>query len=191
MKIVRKIIHILFGCFFSILFYLNLLSSIHVFYLLILSSIISFIHKHKPLPILRELLNVLQKPNENKFPGKGFIMFLIGILLATRLFPKDIALASIMILTFGDSLSEIFSAICPYPKFSLKKGKSLFGFLISFFASLLTASFFVSPFLAFFGVISAIILELFEIKIEDQILDDNIMIPLVSGTIMFFIRYNL
>ncbi|MEM1988331.1 MAG: hypothetical protein QXS41_00620 [Candidatus Woesearchaeota archaeon] len=186
----RKIIHIAVGSVIALLWYLNYISAIHIFYLLLISSAVSLIHKYKPLPILKEILEQLSKEDEKNFPGKGFITFLIGVLITMKLFSKDIALASIMILTFGDSLSHIFSTTFPKPKLKIKKLKSIFGVLLSFLFSFLFASFFVEPILAFFGSLSAIILELFEIKIEDEVLDDNVMIPLVSGTIMLLIRYH-
>lgn len=184
----RKIIHICIGSLIALLWHLNYISAIHLFYLLLFSAFVSFIQKHRPLPLLTDLLATLSKENEKKFPGKGFITFLIGIILTMKLFPKDIALASIMILTFGDSLSHIFSIIFPYPKLKTKKLKSLFGVSVSLLCSFLFASFFVDLLLAFVGSLSAILLELFEIKIEEEVLDDNVMIPLVAGTVMLLIR---
>ena len=123
-------------------------------------------------------------------PGKGAIYFFVGALLAIKLFPMDIALASIMILALGDSISHIVGK--NYGKTQLwinKHNDKLFegtvaGIILGFFG----AYGFVGPVLAFFGAAFAMTAELVEMKLGEAIIDDNILIPLVSGTVMLLLR---
>jgi len=55
----------------------------------------------------------------------------------------------------------------------------LFGFL--------GAVLFVSALEAFFGSLIAMFVESVEFKLSDNIVDDNIIVPLVSGTVMYLI----
>lgn len=183
-EIVRKTLHILLGSFIIFSYYYNLISGFWIFCLLLVSALFSYVQKKHPLPIITYFVKHYGRESEKNFPGKGFVLFLIGALLTVELFQKNIALASLAILTFGDSSSQIFSTLVHKHKFKIHKKKSLTGYLVSMTLSWIISSFFVNFLVALVGVVSAITLELFEVKIEDSVLDDNILVPLTAGTSM-------
>ena len=114
----------------------------------------------------------------------------IGSLLVLKLFDKDIALASIMVLTFGDSVSHIFGAkFGRLQNFFNGQSRKLFeGTLMGFLAGFGGAVLFVRFPLAFVGSFTAMVAEVIKIDFNDKTLDDNIVVPLVAGTVMFLMR---
>ena len=49
------------------------------------------------------------------------------------------------------------------------------------------ACFFVSPLVAFAGAFVAMFIESVEVAMAGETIDDNLLIPLVAGTVMYFI----
>ena len=91
-----------------------------------------------------------------------------------------------MILTFADPVSHFVGS--NFGKTSLfNKKKYIEGTIVGIFIGTLFASFFVSPILAFLGAGIAMFLEAVEIAMADKTIDDNLLIPLASGTIMHLI----
>lgn len=185
----RKILHILVGSFFIITYYFNFISRFQIFLILVFSGILSYIQKRVNLPVITFLVKNFGRKKEEKFPGKGFILFLIGTLLTFELFPKNIALASLSVLVFGDSFSHVFSILNNSMRFKIKKRKSLVGYLVGMFMSVLVSIIFVPFSMALIGAVAALTLELFEIKIEDSVLDDNVFVPIVAGTSMMLLSH--
>jgi dolichol kinase len=105
------------------------------------------------------------------------------------LYPKDIALASIMVLAFGDSVSHVFGIHFGKTKTILSETKLLEGTVAGFIAGFIGAWVFVSPFEAFFASLAAMIAEAVEIKLGTEEVDDNIIIPLVAGSVIWLMRY--
>ena len=71
--------------------------------------ILSILSRKYKIPILNWLLqNFERKENVKKFPGKGFIFYLIGVLLTLAFFPMDIAMPAILVLAFADSIGHLF-----------------------------------------------------------------------------------
>jgi dolichol kinase len=111
------------------------------------------------------------------FPGKGALFFIAGCLLVLKLFEPNIALASIAILTFIDSVP-------PLVKISKIKRKRLIGTIAGGVLTFIAASFFVPLLLAAFGTIIGAISEAILLKSDKYGVDDNLIVPLVSGTLM-------
>lgn len=125
-----------------------------------------------------------------KFPGKGVIFFFVGVLLSLQLFEKDIALASIMVLSLGDSVSHLIGKSFGRIKniFNGDGKKLLEGTLAGTLAGFFGALVFVPFPEAFLGAFGAMIVEVVKIDFNDLTLDDNLVVPLVAGTIMFLLR---
>ena len=122
-----------------------------------------------------------------QFPGRGFILAIVGSLLALQLFERNIALASITILTFADPISHLVGSIFGKTKSFFDKRKNIEGHIAGALISSLIAMFFVSPALAIAGSLAAMTFESIIIEIQKIELDDNLLIPLVAGTTMFLI----
>ena len=190
-ELYRQSFHIIFGMLLVLLLYYKILSHLALFLLIIIGIMISFLSKRLPLPFLSFFLKNMEREEDYKnFPGKGLIFFLVGTLLAVKLFPPDIALASIMILAWGDSLSHVVGQkIGRIRNIFHKKGEkmlegTLFGTVAGFFGALI----FVPIPEAFLGSAGAMMAEVLTIEFNDHTLDDNLIVPLVAGTMMLLIR---
>ncbi len=190
-EIKRQVFHLGFGLVIAVLFYYEILSPLALFLGIICGVILSFLSKRVRVPLISSFLDQMEREEARKtFPGKGVIFYCVGVLLAMQLFEKDIALASIMILAFGDSISHLYgekfgrirNAISGDP------GKLLEGTFAGAVAGALAAAMFVPFPEAFLGSLAAMLLEVVKIDFNDLTLDDNLIVPLVAGTVMVLIR---
>lgn len=177
----RQIFHATLGIVLVYSLNKNLIDINFLFFALVIGFIISLISKKYNLIGVSWLLKNFGRENE-AIPGYGVLTYLIGSVIAIGLFKKEIALASIMILAFGDSASHLgrFGKI----KNPLSERKFLEGTLFGIVAGTLAASLFVSWKTAFFGSLIAMGVEGFELVLLKKKIDDNLLIPIVSGLIM-------
>ncbi len=120
-------------------------------------------------------------------PFFGAFLFYLGCLIAFILYPTKIAVAACCILAIGDSLSTIIGM--RFGKVKIYNKRTLEGSL-AFFASAFLISFvFVDFRLALIGAFVGMLTELFgsstKIKNKLWVIDDNLLIPIVSGAVMF------
>jgi dolichol kinase len=189
-EIRRKVLHIFIGVVLLFLLNYKIINALMIFLVIIISGILSYIVRNYRIPIVSWFLKNFEREKELKsIPGKGFITFLIGVLLAIKLFPQEIALASITILIFGDSLSAIYGSFVGKKRITWNKNKNIEGNLFGTIISGLCAALFIPLVSAFISAFSAMIFESFEIKMNEEIIDDNIIVPLVAGTTALLIRY--
>ena len=134
------------------------------------SSIGYFFHKH---------LNSILRPNEKKGYLTGATWMLIGFTISVLIFDAEIAALSLLFLSIGDSIAGLVGRFFPIGKIW---NKSIFGSISGFFSCIIFG-YAVSnslPFqIIFFGAISGMLIELLPLK-----LDDNLSIPVFSGSIM-------
>ena len=187
----RQVIHLLVGVVTVLLIHFNILSSLAILAVIVIGLLASFICKRTWLPGFSFFLNHFERGNEKtQFPGKGLIFFFIGVLLVVELFEKDIALAAIMILALGDSVSHLVGE--KYGKikniFNWRGSKLLEGTLAGTLAGFLGAMIFVRWEMAFLGSFVAMVAEVIKIDFNDNTLDDNLVVPLIAGTVMYLLR---
>ena len=190
-EIGRQLLHIIIGVIVTILFYFNILSPLATFLLIIIGLLTSIISKRTRIPILSYFLERFERDEQKKkFPGKGLIFFFIGVLLVMKLFDKDIALASIMVLAFGDSISHLAGAGFGRIRniFNGKSNKLFEGTFFGTLAGFVGAVIFVPIPEAFLGSLAAMIAEVIKIDLNEKSLDDNLVVPLVAGTVMLLVR---
>ncbi len=121
---------------------------------------------------------VLRKEEEPTLMGSTF--FLFSTLLAILLFPKTIAIVSLLILTLSDtSAALVGKGIGKIPIF----GKTLEGSLAFLLCSLLIVWCYpnLNRFWGSLGALGATCVEILPLRV-----DDNLTIPLVAGGIMVF-----
>ena len=141
------------------------------------------------IPIIHQLLQKFERKNElENFPGKGIIFYLIGVSVALLLFPKEIAMASIMVLALGDSVSHLYGLHFGRIRHPLSKTKFLEGTIAGFVAGFIGALFFLGLFEAFIASLAAMIVEAVEIRIGTDQVDDNLVMPFVAGAAVWIIR---
>ena len=193
-EIARKIMHILVGIVIIIAYYYDYIRPLTVFLIIIAGILASLISKRLKLPLLDFFLTHLEREEHRKtFPGRGIIFFFIGVLFVMQLFPKDIALASIMILTFGDSMSHIVGEQFGQIKniFNGKSKKLFEGTVAGTISGFLGALLFVPFTQAFLGSFAAMVAEVIQIDLNQTQLDDNLIVPLVAGTVIYLVRVYL
>lgn len=192
LEVRRQLFHICFGLVLLFLIANGILTSLHLLILLLLGGALSVLTRKFRLRPVYAILRFFEREHHlQKFPGKGVISFVTGTLLVLQLFPRDIAFASIMILTFGDSLSHFFGRHFGRVRNPLNGVKSVEGNIIGGLAGFLAALSFVNPVHAFLASFGAMAVEAVELKMNDQIVDDNIIVPLAAGTILYVIRLYL
>ncbi|MEM2604973.1 MAG: hypothetical protein QXI41_00195 [Candidatus Pacearchaeota archaeon] len=187
-SIIRHSLHMLFGAIIMITLIVvsRPLSLIMLFLLFLIAVLLSLLSLKIKIPLLNEILKKLGKKEEAKFPGKGFVFFLAGCLLTAKLFPSDIALASIAVLTFGDPTASIARKVLT--KKFYKKHKDfagLLGCIVAFFV----ASIFVSIVYAAIAAIVGMLVEALRIKIGEDEADDNLFVPIATGTSLYVLRF--
>lgn len=158
-----------------------------LFYLLIISVILSFLSYFYKIPGINWLLDNFELEKHRKtFPGKSFIFFIAGSLLVIKLFPQNIALASIAILTFADPVSHFASKLgkIRYKK-PFNENKTILSTILAIITAFIAASFFVPFKYAILAAIISMLSEALIIKIWEDYVDDNYLIPLAAGTAMF------
>ena len=138
-------------------------------------------HFHRGVAALFEKYffgKVLREREKGTFMGSTY--FLFSSLLTLLLFPKPIAIASLLILILSDTCAALVGkGIGKFRVF----GKTLEGSTAFLFSSLLIVWFYpdLNRFSGTLGAFGATLVELLPIKI-----DDNLTIPLVAGGIMLF-----
>ena len=157
------------------------------FGILIIGAFLSFLSTQYQIPLISKSLCLFERECNKNFPGKGVLFFFIGSLISLQIFEKNVALASILILTFADPVSHFIGSNFGKYKTELNKKKNLEGTFSGIIIGTLFASFFISPLVAFFGSFFAMILELAGIAMGNTQIDDNLIIPLVAGTVMHII----
>ena len=188
-EINRQIFHLLFGLAIVILLVYGLLSDEIILGLILIGIILSFLSRRIKVPIIRNLLHRFEREKEiRKFPGKGIIFYLAGIYIVLILFPREVAMASIMILALGDSVSHLYGLHYGKIKHPLSSTKFLEGTIAGFIAGFIGAFVFLPWHEAFFASLAAMIVEAVEIKIGTEQVDDNLIIPVVAGAVVWLIR---
>ena len=186
----RQLFHALFGLAIVILLFFNILNKISLFVLLILSIIICIVSKKRKIPGIYWFLDKFEREEDIlKFPGKGALFYLISSFIVVLLFSKDIAMASILILALGDSVSHVvgkFGSI-KHP-FTDKKFLEGFiaGVIISFIVSYIILNNALEAGIASF---MAMFVEGLEVQFKKNKIDDNLLIPVIAGFVIWVVRF--
>lgn len=193
-EIKRQISHIIFGIIIilSVLLVSRKIVLISLLSLLLLAVLLSMIHTKKRIPIISFLLEKMGRKIDSRFPGKGFIFFTAGCLLAFKIFPQDIALASIVVLTFGDSVSTLVGSVAylgrKYNSDPFSRYKAYYGTIIGAIVAFPFAMLFVNPVYAAAAAAAGMIAEAISIKFGEQEADDNLIVPLAAGTACYLLK---
>ena len=186
----RQLFHMLFGIIIVVLLIYDLLRVTHIFFLVVIGIMLSFLSKKFKIPIIFWFLENFEREKDLKeFPGKGVIFYLIGAFLVLSFFPLDIAMPSILILAFGDSASHLFGVRYGRIKHPFTDKKFIEGMIAGFIAAFIGALVFLPWHEALAASFFAMLAEGFEIRIGAEDVDDNIIIPLVAAIAISFTRF--
>lgn len=185
-EVKRQLFHMFMGVAIVILIRLNLLDLKRIGILLFIGFILSILcRKYKIYGISWFLKHLERENNIRTFPGKGALFYLMGVFFALLLFREDVALASIMIMAFGDSVATLFGMQQEGRlKHPFSSRKYLEGSLVGGIAGFFGAMLFVSPIYAFVSSMIAMIIEGIDIKLGFTHVDDNLVIPVAAGLII-------
>lgn len=186
-EIKRQFFHILYGLLiiYSVSFFGKLLVANILTFVLFVGGVLSYIHTKSPFKILSSILDHVEREN-SLFPGKGAFFFTFGSLMTLYIFPENIALAGLCILTFGDSISHLFGLYIRKKKYDNPSLKKMFeGTIAGIIVASITASFFVDPVFGFIGATIALLVEFLENVLIKM--DDNFYIPLIASSVIFLL----
>lgn len=130
----------------------------------------------RSVPLLSRFTLKMSRSNETNHFITAPVFLSVGIILVLLIFPRNIAFASIANVAVGDPLAAYFGA--RFGRTHVGR-KSLEGFAIGTCASFALTLFLVPPSIGVIGSVVGMILEL------AGVLDDNLTIPLGSGTAMY------
>ena len=196
-EIERQLIHLSTGIFFILFIYATGDQALwFLLFLLAFYLAISFVILKDMLPSsLSTFLCRWGRPGKQNIPLKGTILLVCGIVASLVLFPKEIVYASIAVVGFGDSVATIIGVTMGRHKLPYSEQKSVEGTLAGIIAAFLASLIFVTPAQAFVGSAGGMLLEsvvdLQTIKeLNSQaafrfFLNDNFLIPIFSGLLMF------
>jgi dolichol kinase len=185
----REVFHIIVGILFVIgIMYIPHAQLIGII-LLVFGFFLSIFATQFKIPLISKGLEIFERESDKNFPGKGVLFFFAGALLSLQLFSRNIALASILILTFGDPIAHFVGANFGKINSQMNRNKNLEGTLAGIAVGGIFASFFVPVFPAFIGASIAMIIELVGVKIGREKIDDNLLIPLIAGLVIYLISF--
>lgn len=182
LELKRQVFHALLGVVivFGVLYGLLTVKSLLMIF--IVGAVISALSVRWKVPVVSWFLGHFDRKGE-KIPGRGAMFFVLGSLLVLALFPRHVALASILVLAFGDAAATLVGV--HLGKIRSVTMKTLEGFFAGACAGFLGALFFVDYVSAFAGSIAAMCFELLEIRLGRKVIDDNFMVPLAAGLVMY------
>lgn len=191
LEIGRQLIHIFVGILIiSMLLIINkpiVLTILFIFFLI--AIILSILSTKLKIPFLSKTLSNFERDHNKQFPGKGFIFFLAGSMLVIKLFSQDIALISLVVLTFGDSVSTLAGFFGgQYKRNPFNKYKSIYGTILGILVAFLIGMLFVNPIESFIASFFGMLAEAVSIKLGEQEADDNLIVPLAAGTALYIFR---
>ena len=181
-------VHFIYGVLIILLVHYNIINSLILLLAGFTGLIFAGFYKRKKIPLLKNILDILGREGENVlFPLKGLIFFTFGCSLTLGLFARDIAFASIIILSLGDSISRIAG---PYgkKKYFLNKKKNMEGILAGILFAAAGGFLFVPLVESVTAAVFAMLVEGMDLKIKQKKIDDNLTIPLLAGLVIWIKR---
>jgi len=184
----RQIAHFIVGSTLALLLHYNILDLTSMIVITIIGAVCVILVKRGKLSLLRRVLKIFEREHHMKrFPGRGVFYMFIGSIIVLSLFDKTTALASIMILSVGASITNIVGKDLGSIPFPYNKKKNIEGPLVG----AVIAGFFASIYVPFDAAIIASLIALFVESLplhwKGFEIDDNITIPLAAGLTLAFL----
>lgn len=182
----RQGVHILVGFFVIIVHGWLQETAISLFLLVALLGVfLSWMILNEKAPWLYKLLTFFERKKDLKeFPGRGPVYFFLGAAATLLFFPQDIAYASILILSLGDSLNHYYNRQKEFKTLPWNPNKNWRGLTVGIIIGTLASSTLVPFGAAFLASFVSITMESMPIRIAQLYLNDNVFVPLVAGGIL-------
>ena len=160
----RQLFHIFLGIVIVALLVYDLIDKNKILIFIIIGISLSCLSRRINIPVITQLLKKFERREyTKKFPGKGIIFYFIGVFIALLSFPKDIAMASIMVLALGDSVSHLYGLHFGKTKHPLSKKKFVEGTIAGIIFGFIGAFVFLPWWEALLASSAAMIVEAIEI----------------------------
>lgn len=180
----RQLFHFCLGIVIVLGVSYDILTVKRMLIIFIIGVVLSLLSVNYEVPVISWFLRHFDRKGE-KIPGKGAMFFVLGSLLVLSVFPENIALASVLVLSFGDAFATLIGMHLGRVQSVTKK--TLEGFFAGLVAGFVGALFFVDYFSAFAGSAAAMCFELLTVRFGKHVIDDNLMVPMISGLVMYVI----
>jgi dolichol kinase len=180
----RQAFHLMVGILVVVLLHFRLIRPVMLVWLLVIGLILSLVSMRWRIPLISWFLDSFDR--KPMIPGQGALTFILGCILSLWFFPMHVALASILILAIGDSVSVIIGQGMGRLK-SPWNARYLEGTAAAIILSALAAWIFVPFWTALTASAVSLILEALELSVMGKRLDDNIWLPVVAGAVMILI----
>lgn len=178
----RQIVHILLGTVAVLLIYHDLFILPVFTGLLVVGILLSIGSRNHDLPVVSSLLDSFEREQERyRFPGRGALFLLAGVLLAVALFEKHVALAAVLVVTVGDSITHIVGRYLGSRSNPLNEKKDMEGFIAGTLACFLVTLLVLPLSAAMVVAVSAMLFESLDHRLDNKLIDDNLTVPLVVG----------
>ena len=168
--------------------------SIVFFSLLFVGNVLIEYGNYKKYPWARRTFGSLffrmlrnKETTHGKFQVSGSLYVLLAAIACTLLFPQPVAVISLSVMLISDTSAALFGKA--YGTRKLYKNKSLEG-TVAFFLSALIVNMLCEPIYHFTyaGVIACAAASFAEMFEDKLVVDDNLSIPLVVGTVLVILN---
>ncbi|MFC1647430.1 phosphatase PAP2 family protein [Patescibacteria group bacterium] len=186
----RQSAHLFVGLAIVFLLKLQLLNTHILFLITIIGGFIVLAARKIRLPIIHDVLEYFERPHHiARFPGRGSFFMVLGAAIATLIFDLNVAMAAIMIMAVGDSVTNIIGRHFGKYQNPFNSKKNIEGTLWGIGTATLGALLFVPFWPAFWASVIAMIVESLDLgwKSKGIELDDNVLIPLVAGAVIMIV----
>jgi len=182
----RKLVHLVVGIVAVILLFYDIIGVRFLLILLALGIVGFFLFKAYRFYLIKRILQEFErKKNLKDYPGAAALLYIVGMVLALAIFPRDVALASILVLAVGDSVGAVVGR---FGGFEFTKKKMWEGILAGIVASGFATLLFVSAWEGFIDASVGMLIEGLDLHFGGKKLDDNIFLPLIAGGTMMLVR---
>ncbi len=185
MELRRKLFHVVLGTVFIMVLsaFSDLMYGALVLFLMGFS--LSVYHSRRPVRAVGSILVHFDREGD-QLPGMGIITFFLGALLAWMIFPLEIAIVGVAVMTYGDPMASVIgmtfgSHPCPYNKKKTFEGTAAF-IIASSLALLPIAG---AP-IAITGSLGGAIIESLRHP-KGSLINDNVTIPLGASAAAYVV----
>jgi dolichol kinase len=188
-EIRRKVMHLVIGAVLATLAFYDMLDKFAFGWFIIIVFFMFWLSKKVKIPGVGWLIENFERVEiKERFPGKGFLFYMIGAELCIIFFAKEVAIAAILILAIGDSVPNFVGMYFGRVKHPFSNKKFLEGAGAGVVLAAIAASFFVAWYEAFVAAVVAIFVEGIDMVEGLDVVDDNLLVPLAAGIVILAIR---
>jgi len=177
----RKIVHFFYGLFLVFLIEYNFLNrGLFLFWtgLLLLLTLLSPFLPQK----IRGFILYFERDQKSRFLAIGPLLFTTSSLVSLFIFPKNIAMVAILNLAIGDSINALVGSFGKETK-----QKRLTASFAAYLAATLIAIQYVPLKISAISNLATFLFEFSEPKIGGKKIDDNLLIPIISGATILLV----